>query len=667
MKNRTGTIVIAMLVTSLVGCSDARRATVAQSPAFDLPAMERAQAVSEPVPPARKPSAKRAVRHVPAALVSYGSCGRLVRAMHREGLKEVTAYGLGGNFFHAFDAPMMGGVAAAAPASGATGSAGSAMSPAAPSAFSGTNNQEVGVDEPDLVKTDGQVMVLTTASPPILRVIDVSGSEPARLGAMTLRVDSEAKLLLMGETVVAIGSQYTPKGVLTVAHVVSIKDPRQPRLVRTFQLDGDLLDARLLNGRVLLVTRSSPQLPFAYPTDSTPAASAKALHTNRELIRTSTRAELLPKVTVLPSKRTYRTGCANTLHPGVDSGLESTSVVTIDPAAAAPTQNLTVVGTGSVVYASTSALYLATSSWESQTSVDAGRLGGVETDLHGFDVTTPDRVSYLGTGTVQGNLLNQYALSEHKGYLRVATTVGEALRPFDRGKRPKLLSDSRVTILQPKDGALVQVGQVRGLGRGERIYGVRFIDDMGYVVTFREVDPLYVLDLSDPRTPRLKGELKVTGYSSTLFPLGDGQLLGIGQDVDAQQRQLGTQVSVFDVQQVSKPTLLSKVVIKNAWSSAQHDHHSLLWWGPKRLVVLPVTSHSEGEFFQGAMIYRVSPEGALTKVGKVSPPTLGSQECCAPPISRDVVVGNVLYSVTDHGLMTTSLDKLDEQGWFEFG
>ena len=114
--------------------------------------------------------------------------------------------------------------------------------------------------------------------------------------------------------------------------------------------------------------------------------------------------------------------------------------------------------------------------------------------------------------------------------MRVATTASDPAS-----------TQSYVTVLTDDGKALTTIGQVDGLGKGERIYAVRFIDTVGYVVTFRQTDPLYTIDLSDPTKPRVVGELKITGYSAYLHPIGDGLLMGVGQDATDQGRRLGAQ------------------------------------------------------------------------------------------------------------------------------
>ena len=137
-----------------------------------------------------------------------------------------------------------------------------------------------------------------------------------------------------------------------------------------------------------------------------------------------------------------------------------------------------------------------------------------------------------------------------------------------------------MTTLAQQDGTLVQLGQVGGLGRGEQIYAVRFVGDVGYVVTFRRTDPLFTIDLSDPAAPRLRGELELLGYSAYLHPLGDGRLLGIGQSATAEGRRTGAQATLFDVSDLDAPRVTSQVDLPSGWSDVEQDHHAFLWWSP---------------------------------------------------------------------------------------
>ena len=218
--------------------------------------------------------------------------------------------------------------------------------------------------------------------------------------------------------------------------------------------------------------------------------------------------------------------------------------------------------------------------------------------------------AYVGSGEVPGYLLNQWSLSEHEGTLRAATT---SMPPWDERRQVR----ERVRTLQERDGRLVQVGSVGGLGRGERIYAVRYIGDTGFVVTFRQVDPLYTLDLSDPAAPRVAGELKVPGYSAYLHPLGDGLLLGVGQDATEEGRRTGVQLSLFDVSNLAKPVRLDQHAVGgNSWTAVEGDHHAFLWWAPERLAVIPAVRYDEDyekTAFAGSLAFRVTRAGGIAR------------------------------------------------------
>jgi uncharacterized secreted protein with C-terminal beta-propeller domain len=217
-------------------------------------------------------------------------------------------------------------------------------------------------------------------------------------------------------------------------------------------------------------------------------------------------------------------------------------------------------------------------------------------------------------------------------------------------------SESFLTTLRPKDGALTQVGRVGGLGKGERVYSVRFIDDVAYVVTFRQVDPLYTVDLSDPARPRVLGELKLAGYSSYLHPIGEDLLLGVGQDADEQGHVLGTQLSIFDVSDLRHPARLSRLQLGRGWSEAEYDHHAFLFWPRTGLVVLP--------FDQRALGFKVGRARGIDQLGRIEHPA--GKMTWTPPIRRSLVVGDSVLTVSDAGVKSSRLGTLAEQGWVSF-
>jgi uncharacterized secreted protein with C-terminal beta-propeller domain len=193
-----------------------------------------------------------------------------------------------------------------------------------------------------------------------------------------------------------------------------------------------------------------------------------------------------------------------------------------------------------------------------------------------------DDLKIIATGQVPGMLLNQFAMDEYDNNLRVAVTIGETLQ---RGfGMPGTQSANDVYVL---DESLKQIGFVKDLGLEERIYSVRFIEDKGYLVTFREIDPFYVLDLSDPFDPRMEGELKIPGYSSYLHPISKDKILGIGKEGR------NVKISLFDVKDPSDPQEIDKYFLKESWSEVLTNHHAFLLDEKYEMFFLP---GSEGAY-----------------------------------------------------------------------
>ena len=205
-----------------------------------------------------------------------------------------------------------------------------------------------------------------------------------------------------------------------------------------------------------------------------------------------------------------------------------------------------------------------------------------------------------------------------------------------------------MTVLRREGDRLEAIGTVGGLGRGETIHAVRFLGDRAHVVTFRQTDPLYTIDLSDPTAPRVTGELKITGYSAYLHPLGDDRLLGVGQEATLEGVTTGTQVSVFDVADPAAPTRLSQVMLPGATSEAEWDHHAVLVHDG--LVVLPYERWSEPtpdrpEGFETAAMVLTLDGDALSLRGTVAS-SVGRVDPWQSTIRRALVVDGRLVTVS---------------------
>jgi uncharacterized secreted protein with C-terminal beta-propeller domain len=388
---------------------------------------------------------------------------------------------------------------------------------------------------------------------------------------------------------------------------------------------------------------------------------------NKGIVRSSRIRSWLPSFAVRGRRgetlvRKSLVGCRDVRRPVSYSGLGMLTVLTIDlKKGLAPVDSDAVLTDATTVYASTTGLYVATQRWAEAPTGANSDPPGMTTAIHKFDISDPLSTQYRGSGAVNGYLFSQWALSEHDGVLRVASTE----EPTWWNPGPREESESFVTTLREQGGALAQVGRVGGLGKGERVYAVRFIGDKGYVVTFRQVDPLYTLDLANPAKPAVLGELKILGYSAYLHPLGEDLLLGVGQDATEEGRIQGTQLSVFDVSDLRRPSRLHHWTLGSSWSEAESDHHAFLWWPRERLAVLPVNAYdpAAGPTFSGAVGFRIARGTGIKEVIRVSHPGAARGEV---PVRRSLVVGDALYTVSDAGVQATGLQTLADEGWAAF-
>jgi uncharacterized secreted protein with C-terminal beta-propeller domain len=181
------------------------------------------------------------------------------------------------------------------------------------------------------------------------------------------------------------------------------------------------------------------------------------------------------------------------------------------------------------------------------------------------------------------------------------------------------------------------------------------------VVTFRQIAPLYTLDLSTPSRPVVRGELKIRGYSAYLHPVGDDLLLGIGQDATDEGRVLGAQASLFDVSDVRSPKRLDALPLGKGWSEAEQSHHAFLWWPKTRLAVLPLQTFDD-QPFAGALGLRVRRSDGISVAGRVSHPAR-TASIAGVAVRRSVVVGDVLYTVSDVGVKASALATFADLGF----
>ncbi|MCK2215169.1 beta-propeller domain-containing protein [Actinomadura sp. ATCC 31491] len=638
-------------------------AALATAAAACTPAAE-----DEPARP--KPVSLGAVR-----LVAYTSCDDLLAGLREHTARNVSAYGLGNVF------PM---------AMAREDTASVAKAESTPE-HSTTNVHEAGVDEPDLVKTDGDRVVTVTNG--TLRVVDTATREVT--GSLDLtegdqRFYAPADLLLSGDRALVLFRGYGDVMVKTTG-LVPAGDTRyvlvdlagaRPKVIGTVKPQGTYVDARMVGSTVRIVTRSQPEIEFPQPGEK--STEADLLKANQETVRRAPLQAWLPKVQITDAAGRTTDGtvpCERISHPADYTGTSLLTVHTLDLSkglTGAGTDPIALAADGDIVYGTGTSLYVASNPrwwWplppapvEETPAKPSGDAPAEEptpsepaptptappeeTEIHRFDVTAPGAPSYVASGKVAGRLLNQYSLSEYEGHLRAATTI---VSPDGRG------SSSTVHVLDAR--TLARTGEVGGLGEGERIYSVRFIGPAGYCVTFRQVDPLYALDLRDPAAPKVTGELKITGYSAYLHPGAAGRLIGIGQEASEKGRTLGTQISLFDVSDPAAPRRLSQLFQRDSGSEAEWDPHAFLYWPKTGLSVVPLYQQNES----GALVLRIGDSG-VERLGMIKHPEhrQNGDQPYQPGIQRSMVIGSSIWTLSQDGLQVNDAATLAAQAWVPF-
>ena len=545
-----------------------------------------------------------------------------------------------------------------------------------------TNVQVTGVDEGDLVETDGRYiysvadggLTIVDAWPASQLHVEASTSIQGQTVAMYLyndrltvlseiggnRFAKDGMPLIMPTLVLGssgglidslglIGTAFdsgSPWGLTASlglkVTVFDIADRAAPVMVQETILDGRLVESRAIDDRVFVVMEN----------DKTPAPLILTGEDGVQRYETQATYEARLRAadieTLLPSYSTMVNGPVgeqeisgslidldNTWLPDCADGTDLLTVAAfdVDNGLAGPVSATTVAGSGGEIYMSAESLYVVS-------QAQAGWRGGWWTEptsaIYKFDLRA-DGVPLVATGTVRGAIVNQFSMDEHDGYFRIATT--ENIENPPPGWPQQGLSNN-LFILQQHGSSLDVVGSLTGLAADERIQSVRFIGDRGYVVTFRTVDPLFVLDLSDAEQPQVAGELKVPGFSTYLHPIDADHLIGFGRDADAASgRYAGLQLSLFDVSDPTTPLSVDRQTLSPGErmddSEALTDHHAFSYFADEGILALPV---SEGWSDAAALrVFKVDAQQGFTFLGQIEH---------SSAIRRSLEIGGRLYSVS---------------------
>jgi len=518
--------------------------------------------------------------------------------------------------------------------------------------YSTTNIQVEGVDEADLVKTDGEyIYAVSGKSIFILRAYPPEDAEVLSRLDMNqtisgIFVNSDKLVVFQGgadPTGISLWQRIVPLQRQDTAwiaiKVYDVKDRSRPTLDRDVTVDGYYLSSRMIGDYVYALINQPAYL--------------KNGEVDLPTIRFNDRVMDVPASSIyhLNTSDYYYTFTKILAFDAQDPRHE-------------PRLETFLLGAATTVYVAQENIYIM-----SPAKQDA-------TTIHKISIRDSEIV-YAANGTVKGRVLNQFSMDEHKGYFRVATTKGNV---WAGGAS----SRNNVYILNESLGV---IGELEGLAPGEEIYSARFMGDKCYLVTFRKVDPLFVIDLKDPENPQVLGKLKIPGYSDYLHPYDENHLIGVGKETVAAEEgdfswYQGVKISLFDVSNVSEPKEIAKVEIgdRGTDSPVLRDHKAFLFSQSKHLLVLPillaeidekkypygVPPYASGEYvWQGAYVFDISRQGGIVLRGRIThldgqtdPMKSGNSIDSRYEVKRSLYIDDVLYTISDKRIKMNALDDL---------
>lgn len=577
--------------------------------------------------------------------------------------------------------------------------------------YSKTNVQVADVDEPDIVKNDGRYIY--TISGHNLVIIDAYPAERASIVSTTEISDTPRDIFVNGDRLVlfsmgtessetrpetpdpsvkAVPPYYRFSTPVTHAVIYDIRDRAKPGVVKDYSINGDYLDARMIGSLVYLVTQEQ-----IYPYRDAPVVVP--------VLREGTKTVIQPDVWYFDNPETQYT---------------FTTITSLDVAGGKEKDAQTyLLGSGNTLYVSEDAIYVsypryrpviyraqedlplrsvATGDSDAGSSIipaDFNTLPAQEresileslrkgeedairrqeadqttTVIHKIGIGN-GAIAYRAKGEVPGTLHNQFSMDEYGGNLRVATTSSVSSRRFGQ------YTYNNVFVL---DRNMKTVGELTHIAEQETIYATRFIGDKLYMVTFRRIDPFFVIDLSNPEKPGVLGKLKIPGYSDYLHPYDATHIIGVGKETETSDwggvSTSGVKIALFDVSDVGNPRLIDKVQIGDAGSdsAALEDHHAFLFYQAKNLLVIPiravtaepvvrgVSSPPRPQVWYGAYVFGLSPETGFTLRGTVQH---GSSDTgyyyygsSASEVKRSLYIDNVLYTISAKQVKANPLDDL---------
>ncbi len=506
--------------------------------------------------------------------------------------------------------------------------------------FSETNNQVAGVDEADIIKTDGKYIYSLYKNR--VCITRANGKDTKKLSEILLSFEkneyykdmyiSNNRIIVMGT--ISRGEQYSTEETLIT--VIDISDKNKPDVINIIKQSGYYHSSRLIDGTVYVISEYSVSLPDV----------------NKECLDS-----------FIPYS-VYENGDIYIAAPGCirfEKDIEGTTYIvasSYDVQSGELLSNCSVLGKVNDIYCSTNNIITTSHKYRNKNGISENY-----TLLSRFSIKDK-KIEYVASSEVNGTPLNQFSVDEYNGYFRIVTTVN-SYTYYENTKYDSVSMESRMSnCLYVLNDQLKIVGSIENIAPDERVYSVRFMGKIAYFVTFRQVDPLFSVDLSDPENPVIIGSLKIPGFSDYLYPYGDGLLLGIGCDADEETGRVGyMKLSMFDISDPANVTENAVTLLDGIYESpALSEHKATLVSANKNLIGFGIGKDKDSKWEPSYRVYSYE-NGEFNLLAEL-PLTNGDEFdhnlFDSLHYSRGLFIGDNLYIVNEIGVWVYDINSMQK-------
>ena len=510
------------------------------------------------------------------------------------------------------------------------------------SSYSKTNNQVEGVEESDIIKTDGKYMYILRSKVlegKVEKEVSIVEAYPADSMKVKSNIPLPKEVLngsihILSDKLILLYDINANDTLQSVVKIYDKTDITNPKLIREITYSGKRLSDRLINNQLYIVTE---KLPY----------SNKIGYKEIDKINSSDVEEPIIKDS-LDNKENKIEYNDIKYCPGIPTE----NFITI---ASVNLSQMSEKSISKTILASSSNMYVS----EKNLYISGYNLKDEKTLFFKFALNN-GAINPIGTGEAPGMLLNQFSMDEYNENFRATTT-----------NRKENITENNLYVF---DKNMNITGKLEGLAKGEKIYSSRFMKDKAYIVTFKQVDPLFVIDLSDSKNPKVLGELKIPGFSTYLHPYDENTLIGLGEntvEVNEKGREFtrteGIKISMFDISDFNNPKEIHKVIIgkSGTYSELLNNHKALLYSKEKNIFGFPITViNDKGQgFFDGAQIYNISKEKGFELMGEISSSTdntlsKSKEGVYSAQIKRFMFIEDNVYFITNQSIKIASLKDM---------